>query len=579
MSPQSRAERNNAEPTPYELYIRLPQLAALWPAGSQRGAANLIATCGLQAAELTLRLIEDAAGDERLAAVPSSRVTRYAEHLVDGVDFTCRLLGRFPTPPLSVPSNGAPSAPSPGFAALAMLGREQLDAVTGRLTLATSALPFELGIEGQLAATRSAQGLFSLRRERSGDVSIMDYQAVVSPATVHALHEQSPCGREDHLFSTVHQITECWLNIAHHHLAAACRLAEDKQWVEAADALADACSAVGLAIQAGQLLDQMVLADYHPLRVRLRDGSGAQSPAARRLGPAVRDAAECLWAALARDQRTVGDLLERPAEHLEQYRYLTGVKAAGKQCQSFLFSHYLLVLGVLGTHSFGSLGYEVRELARRAVEPMFPQINEAHHDLVMLTNFQHGGSSGAIVYKNECSSNSDPYAMGELSCACPREAIETQTQAYFRAIEQRDAQGWVDLFDPVRGQLHDVEGTRPYLGTERLRVFIRSMFRSFSEMRATCSPPRINGNTASVDWHFDAISYHGIPTQLSGREDFIFDKSGRILRAVAHWRPAEVAQQWQEELQQRAADGSTRRYSEVRSLLGKRGEASANGQG
>jgi hypothetical protein len=43
--------------------------------------------------------------------------------------------------------------------------------------------------------------------------------------------------------------------------------------------------------------------------------------------------------------------------------------------QSFLFQHYLLTLGVLGTHSLGSLGYEIRELAEGAAQPLFPEIN------------------------------------------------------------------------------------------------------------------------------------------------------------------------------------------------------------
>jgi cytochrome c553 len=140
-------------------------------------------------------------------------------------------------------------------------------------------------------------------------------------------------------------------------------LAEGGRWSAAADALAHACDVLPLAIHAGQLLDQMVLVDYHPLRVRLRDGSGAQSRAARALGPAVHAAAGALWTALERDGLRVLDVLQRPNEHLEPYRFLTRLKLAGKLLQSFLFHHYTLVLGVLGTHSLGSLGYEMRELA------------------------------------------------------------------------------------------------------------------------------------------------------------------------------------------------------------------------
>jgi hypothetical protein len=65
-------------------------------------------------------------------------------------------------------------------------------------------------------------------------------------------------------------------------------------------------------------------------------------------------------------------------------------------------------------------------------------------------------------------------------------------------------------------------------------------------MRATYSPPRIDGNTASVDWRFDAVAYNGQAVVFDGREDFHFASDGRILRAVADWSPARVAQQWRD---------------------------------
>lgn len=53
-------ESERLEPTPYERHIRLNQLTALWPKAPGRWMGEVIATCGFQAAELTLRLMEDA---------------------------------------------------------------------------------------------------------------------------------------------------------------------------------------------------------------------------------------------------------------------------------------------------------------------------------------------------------------------------------------------------------------------------------------------------------------------------------------------------------------------------------------
>src|SRR5207244_5423118 len=136
---------------------------------------------------------------------------------------------------------------SPGFAVLGRLHHEQRDAIAGRLLLATSGLDFEVGIERQLSTAQRGKGHGG---ERRGDASTMDYASVVSPEAVYGLREPAPFGPEDHLFSTAHQITECWLNIAHHYLAQARTCAESSQWAAAADAMASACDVLPLAIQA-----------------------------------------------------------------------------------------------------------------------------------------------------------------------------------------------------------------------------------------------------------------------------------------------------------------------------------------
>jgi len=50
MNGQSLSALERAEPTPYELYIRLQQLQALWPTGAGGWAGQTVAACGLQAA-------------------------------------------------------------------------------------------------------------------------------------------------------------------------------------------------------------------------------------------------------------------------------------------------------------------------------------------------------------------------------------------------------------------------------------------------------------------------------------------------------------------------------------------------
>ena len=535
-------------PLPYELYVRLGPLAASWPTDDDGGPGSVVACCGFQAAELTLRLIGDALEDERPAAFPQQRIARFVEHLVDGLELTCRLLRHSGVPEIATTTR-EDKAPSSGFAVLSHLERDQVDQVTRRFAVASAGLPFEIGIEGQLEAVRRHQGLPAIGDDgTTSGLPVLDYTAVVAPETVFALREPTPYGPEDHLFSTAHQITECWLHIAHHLLDLATAEASQRRWSAAAAALRNASDTLTLAIQAGQLLDLMVLADYHPLRVCLRDGSGAQSRAVRQLPHAVRGAARPLWDVLETDNLSLLDVLDRPTDHVGLHEYLNGLKTIGKRIQGFLFEHYLLALGVLGTHSLGSAGYAIRKLSERAARPLFPEINQAHHDYVMMTNFRHGETSGLIVLRNELAQGWNPYEVIDGPTACPRDIIDARIADYFRFIEERKSDEWVRLFDPVRGQLHDVPGTRPYLGEAHLRVFIKAMFNAFTEMRGTHSSPHIDGNTANVEWRFEAVSYNGQRIAFDGREEFLFAEDGRILTAVADWSPSFVAQQWRDGL-------------------------------
>jgi len=536
------------EPSPYELYVRLASLCALWP---RKGLAaqwpgSIVVSCGSQAAELCLRLIEDALPDRRGPASCELRVERFVEHLSNGQRLVSRLLARTPPPPAALLRVHSERAHSPGFSAIARLTTLQLDSLTIAFEQQTKSLPFQFGIEHLLASAREAHGLAPLAGLRDDPARpALDYLNLVLPEIVWNLREPQPFGPEDHLFSTAHQISECWLAIAHDRLQ---RAREADAWPEAAHLLAEAASVITLVIEAGQLLDLMVLSDYHPLRVRLRDGSGAQSRAAQQLAPLAHEAAQRLWAALSERGLSLLELLERPAEQLELHRYLQALKLLGKQIQSFLFQHYLLALGVLGTQSLGSLGYSMHKLAERAAKPIFPRINQGHHDYVMLTNFRHGASSGAIIYKNERAAGYDPYQSDHTPTLCPAPLIARQVLHYFACISARDADGWVALFEPTRGTLHDVDGTRPYLGAERLRIFIHGMFNAFSEMHGTTSGLAIDGNRASIDWHFEAVSYFGLKTAFSGREEFLFDAHGVILEATAHWNPSDVSRQWETRL-------------------------------
>jgi ketosteroid isomerase-like protein len=535
----SSEQMGTAAPVPYELYIDFDALARLWRAEEPTWPDRTVVACAFQAAELNLRLLDGALDETREVAFGARRIDRLVEVLLDGFRATAELLDGSP-PPNGCTLPSPPARPSPGLAVLDRLDRCTIRQVTDGYFTAFGGLPLRLGPEAQLNTARERAGLPTMPQSPA---PVLDYGAVVRPQSVHQLPKDPPHGPEDVLFRTVHQITECWLRVAHHFLRDGHEAARAGCWPAAARQLDLVSRVLQVVIQVGQLLDLMTLADYHPLRVRLRDGSGAQSRAAQRLRPAARAALSPLLAELHRRDVGVVAVLDRPADHVDVYRYLCALKTFGKRYQAFLFHHYLLVLGVLGTETRGSLGYQTREMVVRAAQPVFPEIDQAHHDYAVLTNFRHGTASGSIITAKEIAAGNDPYTVAGEPRGCPPEVIRQRVDDYFRFIQERDAEAWVALFDPDRGQFCDAEGSRPYLGTRRLRVFIDTMLATFSAMRTGYSRLRVNANHAQADWHFETVSYRGTPVTFSGTETFLFTDDGRILRAAAIWQPDHVARQ------------------------------------
>jgi hypothetical protein len=534
-----------ATPSPYELYTRYPLLRSTWttdPGWTQ----GVVVTAGYQAAELCLWLIDDALRDDRPAALTDRRLRRLAHLLVTGLETLHELLAdEREVPPAShlrqdtadEESSGGSGASS-AFRVLLALEAHEVSAVARAIS--SRPLPFRTGVESCVAEACDRHGV--PRPGSDPRLPLLDHHRVVRPDVVRRLRATSPSGPEDHLFRSAHQITECWLRIAEHHFDLAERLAGEKRWAPAAEHAERAARAVDRAVDAAQLLDLMNLADFHPLSVRLRDASGAQSVAARRLTGAPRRLFRPLAAELAERGRTVATLLDTPETALAEYRYLLAVKTVGKTCQSFLFQHYLLALNVHGADNKGGLGYGIHQLAERALRPPLPEIDEQHHALSQIMRLRHAASAGVDVLRDEPAGDTRPPEVDGSEARCPAEVQRAVVDAYFRHVDARDADGWVALFEPVRGQLRDLRGTRPYRGSGHLKVYVHALFDMFPSIRSTCSPARIDGNTAEVAWRFEVTHELGAVTEFEGTARFHFDGDGLITLAETFWHPEAVAE-------------------------------------
>ncbi|WP_183096882.1 nuclear transport factor 2 family protein [Streptomyces sp. TLI_171] len=298
------------------------------------------------------------------------------------------------------------------------------------------------------------------------------------------------------------------------------------------------------------MLDLMDLADYHPLRVLLRDGSGAQSLAARALPRSVRAAATALTSSLERDGRTLVELLARavpgtvpvvagtPAE----LGYVRSLRLLSKRCQEFLFQHYLLVLEVLGADNTGSLGYAVATMAHRAAQPLVPELNRALHDFAKATDLQHATRAGVMILENERRAGWDP-APPEPGEQMQTEWADEVVASYFAALADRDTERWTELFHPA-GHLVGQSGTRPFIGRPRLKVFMDSMLCQFTALQPEVTTVVRTGPASfRAVWSISAVHYTGPEVTLRGAEELLLAADGLIVSAISDWNAAQVAAQ------------------------------------
>ncbi|GAB1340450.1 hypothetical protein ACE1SV_70400 [Streptomyces sp. E-15] len=529
------------QPTnPYEYYIRLHDLVSgfIHPDGWREGS---LLRAALQSVELTLHCAAEAHDDPRPSSFTEPRVQRLLDMAEDHLRALGRLPGLTPPPGMAV-ARTAEDRPSPGLAVLDRLPDEQVRPVLDAFTQAADRLGYGLGVEHQVEAARTRLGLPA----HPPKAVTLDYRHLVAPEDVLRLVSPVADGPEDHLFASAHQITESWLHIAHAYVDAAVEAAEEQRWENAAGELRAAASAVDRASDSGQVLELMDLADYHRLRVHLRDGSGAQSRAARELPRKLHAALRPLTKSLTETGATLAGLIAHRAGDTARRNYLTALKLLSADCQNFLFEHYLLALGVLGSRSTGTLGYEVAALAKRAAQPLLPEVNEAHHDLVQYTNLQYAADAGSLITRREAEAGvshaprptTDP---GTATGTADEDALMARVRTYFKAIEERAPDTWLALFDAEHGRLYDQPTARPFVGRDHLKVFISAMFDTFHELSTEVTGLTVDGDRATAHWTVRAVSYQGAPVTYSGREEFSFTEDASIATAVVHWSPPEVA--------------------------------------
>ncbi|MFC9975599.1 hypothetical protein ACFVH6_32385 [Spirillospora sp. NPDC127200] len=486
--------------TLYDRYIGLDELSRTW-LDDPRWPDRLPIACGFQSFELLLALRRASLDDPRPHVSPAERAGRITDVLCAAM----RALG------------GTLEGDSPPVQYLSPRSihesrfRDALcDDVAAAFDDAFAGLPYRIGVEPVVQ-----------------DRPALDYGALVAPPSLPSHTDPSP---EDRLFRVVHQVTECWLRLGEAHLhrahtAARHRGPARRAWRRAVMAMDTASSAI-------RLLEMMDLSDYHPLRVRLRDGSGAQSAAARRLPRTARRSSAATLTALGRDGLV--QTLSSPVKDVAAYQLVREIQAFGRSYQRFLFHHYLLATGVLGSENQGALGYGLDELAGRAARPLFEELDTGLRRLALITDIQHDPHAGTAWQRHP---QPEPPLAGH-TCSARTHAV---IASFFDHLRTGDPGAWAALFDPRRGTYRSSPGNRPFSGTGHLRVYAGNMIRSFRALEYRHSTRCASGGPCRAVWECTAITADGARCLLRGWTDFAVDATGAIRWAVSSWNHEQVA--------------------------------------
>lgn len=511
---------------PYNLYTNFNKLDALLKESTSREDCFL--RCGLASIELSTFLLEDFLKNGEINKADK------VSHILLGIEKQIRLVGL--CPPVSQ-DLFLKDKFSESLGCLKLLDQEYAG-VVDRITVLYHSVfkKVETGLDRQINDIRTHFGLSELPIkvfEGGGEKELPDTVEVLE------LDELEYFNSEDKLFMVTHQISECWFNVGINELESIFKLLHSsdiyddriechfKSIFEVLLYLADHIL----------ILEHMVLSDYHPLRVALRGASGGQSQQAHKLFAVSRKAFNQFLLLLEKESRSVIQVLENPRDNIVLLSITNHFAKLERALKNFFFQHYVLSSSIIGSQSFGSIGYDLVSLVDKFVEPVFKEIDQAKYDLTLKTNFKYGSSSGILILEKEKKNTKAKQCNTGDS-----KIINKVVGSYFEMISQFNGNGWVDLFDKD-GYIEDPIGSRPYIGHEQLSIFFKGVLRFFSQLDMAIESMQIEKACTTVAWKARATTYNGKKITFSGKEVFQISKQGKIVSAQVHWNPSVIADQ------------------------------------
>mgnify|MGYP000241712732 CR=1 FL=1 len=519
--------------TPYNLYIHFDVLNSLFVEKNSR-LENLL-KCALTSIELSTKLLNKSIAPRKI-----SNFKKITQFLKD-IEVQLTLLSNYagPIEEEYIIRGEIKSVHSDNIENLKSLSpsyTKHIDKVTALYFDVTQKVTVKLGLENQMNEIRKH---FCLPEISSNLLDTLDYVAFVRPNELLKLSKTEYFNSEDELFMVVHQVSECWFNIGLKELEEV--LIEFKKeepnvtkCEEHFNAIYDILEYVSYHVL---LLEHMILADYHPLRVALRGASGGQSHQGHMLVYLAKNVFTAFLGHISKKEIGIADILQKPNEHVDLLSTIKHFENLERSLKNFFFQHFALSSSIIGSKSFGSIGHEVVSLADRFVEPLFKEIDQVKYELALKTNFQYGKDSGVLLLEKE-----GVTPVSELELSNDPKILNEAVDNYFDAISKLDSDSWINLFSED-GYIEDPIGSRPYIGHKELGIFFKGILRMFAELRMRIIERNFTDKGVEVEWEAKAVSFNGKDLIFQGKEVFQVSTNGKITVAQVYWNPKIVSDQ------------------------------------
>jgi tryptophan 2,3-dioxygenase len=519
--------------TPYNLYIHFDVLNAIFIEDNSR-LENML-KCGLTSIELSTKILKNSLEPTK---IPN---TNKIIQILKGLETQLSILKQFvgPIEGSYIGKESSRDSHSINVENLKLLDKnyiQDIDRITVLYFEITKKVTVNLGLEDQLNDIRTH---FGLSRIKVDCLETLDYVSFVNLPELLKLNKDNYYNSEDELFMVVHQISECWFNIGFNVLISIHEQfkSEDVNFTESENHFKAIYEVLQFVSHHVLLLEHMILADYHPLRVALRGASGGQSHQAYMLVYLAKDIFKAFLNLLEEKKIGISDVLESPNTNVDLLSTIKHFERLERSLKNFFFQHFSLSSSIIGSRSFGSIGHEVVTLADKFVEPIFKEIDDAKYELALKTNFQYGESGGVLILDKEA-----PCPVPNVNLLTDHKVVHKVVNGYFEFISKLDLDQWVQLFSE-EGYIEDPVGSRPYIGHKELAIFFKGVLRMFSKLCMTIERITINDYFVEVSWEAEATSYNNKQINFNGIEVFQISKEGKITVAQVYWSPESVANQ------------------------------------